>query len=131
MKEKKRVMTGEGRLPVRGAKRESFSRRTLLDHTTAVLRVSKAPARRVTVWEFQFQKFGSDQSLLCFQVPRKGNSSGGQSEAGLSQREEAILSPRRKPKRSRYLGWVMLLQMSFHIWTGLNLELNKNVSTMT
>lgn len=61
MKERKRVMTGEGHPPVRRAKREICSRCTLLDHTTAVRRVSKAQA--CSFCEFRIQVgFGSDHS---------------------------------------------------------------------
>lgn len=60
MKERKRVMTGEGHPPVRRARREICSRCTLLDHTTAVRRVSKAQACRFC--EFGIQVFGSDHS---------------------------------------------------------------------
>lgn len=39
---------------------------------------------------------------VCSQALRRGSLSGGQSVAGLSQREAPNLSPRRKPKKSRY-----------------------------
>lgn len=98
-------MTGEGHPPVRRVKREICSRFTLLDHTTAVRRVSKAQA--CSFCEFRIQVFGSDHSNVI-QVPRKGSCSGDQSEAGLSQKEEAIPSLRRKPKRNRYL-WLFMI----------------------
>lgn len=60
MKERKRAMTGEGHPPVRRARREICSRCTLLDHTTAVRRVSKAQACHFC--EFRIQVFGSDRS---------------------------------------------------------------------
>lgn len=58
MKERKRVMTGEGHPPVRRAKREICCRCTLLDHTTGVRRVSKAQACSFC----EFQVFGSNHS---------------------------------------------------------------------
>lgn len=62
MKERKRAMTGGGRPRARRARRESCSRRTLLDHTTAVHRVSRAQARRLMFCECQM--LGSDHSSV-------------------------------------------------------------------
>lgn len=103
-KGRKKGRRGEVPPPAEGVRREECSRPPLLDHTTVVHMVGKTQTCRVfSSDEYLTSEYEMQLNiLLCFQVLRRGSCSGAQSGAGLSQREAAIPSRRRKPKRNRY-----------------------------